>query len=359
MASIYEKVRERLDMFPQGFPKTKSGVELEILQNLFTREEAEAMLYLRPSPELVSTIGARAGRDEKELEEILHRMSKKGLIFRFKSPDQKIFYFLVPWVIGIWEFQVKNLNSDNIRLFERYFQEGLAQERKESKIPGGRIIPVEKEIHGMAEIQPYEKVSEIIDSHNRFAVADCICRKERRLLGDGCEKLLEACMSFGPAADYYIENELGREISKEEAKQILLQAEDEGLVHYSSNHTAPKLFICNCCGCCCKALGFVTKYHLSAALAKSNYYARVNEETCTACESCVDRCQVKAIQVHDGHALIDKDRCIGCGLCVSSCPTESLSMDHRPAGEISAIFPDQMALLQAMGKSKNKKFPFE
>jgi Pyruvate/2-oxoacid:ferredoxin oxidoreductase delta subunit len=317
------------------------------------------MLCLRPSPELVSTIAGRAGRDERELEESLHRMSKKGLIFRFQSPDQQIFYFLIPWVIGIWEFQLKNLNPDNIKLFEKYFEEGMAPERKKAKIPGGRIIPVEKEIHGMAEIQPFEKVSQIIDSHSRFAVAECICRKERRLLGDGCEKLLEACMSFGPAADYYIGNELGREISKEEAREIILKAEDDGLVHYSSNHTSPKLFICNCCGCCCKALGFVTKYNLSAALAKSNYYARVNEETCTGCETCVGRCQVKAIQVQNDHALIDKNRCIGCGLCVSSCPTESLSMVHRPADEISAIFPDQIALLQAMGKDKNKQFPFE
>jgi electron transport complex protein RnfB len=359
MVSIYERVRERLDMFPQGFPKTKSGVELEILQNLFTPEEAEVMLFLRPSPELVSTIAGRAGRDERELEEILYRMSKKGGIFRFKSPDQQTFYFLVPWVIGIWEFQLKNLNPDNIKLFERYFAEGMVHERKNSRIPGGRIIPVEKEIHGMAEIQPYEKVSEIIDSHTRFAVADCICRKESRLLRKGCDKILEACMSFGPAADYYIGNELGREISQEEAREIILKAEEDGLVHYSSNHTSAKLFICNCCGCCCKALGFVTKYNLSAALAKSNYYAKVNEETCTGCETCVGRCQVKAIQVQNDQALINKDRCIGCGLCVSSCPTESLSMVPRPADEISAIFPDQMALLQAMGKDKNKQFPFE
>ena len=41
MGDIYEKVRQRLDMFPQGFPKTASGVELEILRRLFTPEEGE------------------------------------------------------------------------------------------------------------------------------------------------------------------------------------------------------------------------------------------------------------------------------------------------------------------------------
>ena len=34
MPGVYENLRGRLDMFPQGFPKTKSGVELEILEHL-------------------------------------------------------------------------------------------------------------------------------------------------------------------------------------------------------------------------------------------------------------------------------------------------------------------------------------
>ena len=51
MAEVYEKLRERLDMFPQGFPKTQSGVELEILENLFSEEEAKIALALKPYPE--------------------------------------------------------------------------------------------------------------------------------------------------------------------------------------------------------------------------------------------------------------------------------------------------------------------
>ena len=360
MASIYERVRERLDMFPQGFPKTKSGVELEILQKLFTPEEAEILLFLRPSlPEPASAIAKRASRDEKQSEEILYGMSKKGLIFRVRPPGQPNLYFLIPWVVGIWEFQLKNLTPDNITLFERYFEEGMVEERRSSKTGGFRVIPVEKEIQGITEIQSYEKVSEIINSNTQFAVAECICRKESRMLGKGCNRLLEACMVFGVAADYYIANGFGREISKEEAREILAKTEEEGLVHCSSNHVGPKMVICNCCGCCCKALGYLTKYNIPTAVAKSDYYAKVNEETCTGCESCLDRCQVKAIQMENDHARIDKDRCLGCGICASSCPTESLSMVHKGPDEISPIFPDQIALLQAVGKEKDKQFPFE
>jgi electron transport complex protein RnfB len=243
MADVYEKLRERLDMFPQGFPKTESGVELEILQHLFTPDEAEIMLNLRPRPEKLSAIAQRTGKDETELGKTLYDMSKRGLLMRYRAPDKEMYYFLMPWMVGIWEFQLNRLNKENIELYERFYQEGMVPSWKNVKTGGFRVIPVQKEIEGRTEIQPYEKVSQIIESHTKFAVADCICRKERRMVGEGCDKLLEACMSFGPAADFYIENGLGREITKEEAKQILQKAEEAGLIHCSSNQAGNKIFI--------------------------------------------------------------------------------------------------------------------
>ena len=359
MSNVYERLRERLDMFPQGFPKTKSGVELEILQRLFTPDEAEIMLHLRPLPENVPTIEERAGEDETELGETLYDMSRRGLLMRYRAPDGEIYYILVPWVVGIWEFQLNNMTQDNIKLYEKYYQEGLVPSRRNQKIGGFRVIPIEEEIEGSTEIEPYEKVSQIIDSNTRFAVAECICRKERRMAGNGCDKLLEACMSFGPAADFYIENGLGREISKKEARQILQKAEEDGLIHCSSNTAGNKTFICNCCGCCCKVLTQVTKYGNPQAVARSNYYATKDQETCTTCGTCVERCQVNAIQIENDYTVIDRDRCIGCGLCVSTCPTGSITMVHKSPQEASAIFSSSIEMLQAIGKETGKVYPFE
>ena len=93
MAEVYEKLRERLDMFPQGFPKTQSGVELEVLENLFTEEEAKIALFLKPYPEPVTVIAERINRDGPELGQTLYNMSKKGLILRFKETEEVIYYF--------------------------------------------------------------------------------------------------------------------------------------------------------------------------------------------------------------------------------------------------------------------------
>ena len=358
MTQIYERLRERLDMFPQGFPKTPSGAEIEVLKELFTPNEAELMLDLRPYPENTATIAARTKEDPEKLGPVLYEMSKKGLILRGVVGGDT-YYFMAPWMVGIWEFQLKNLNPAKIDLYERFFQEGLVPARLERKTAGFRVIPVEREIQGHTEIQPYEMVSRIIESSNRFAVAECICRKEAHIMGHGCDKLLEACMMFDMAADYYIENGLGREITREDAFEVLRQAEESGLVHCSNNHADSKMFICNCCGCCCKALGFITKYNHLPSIAKSNYYARIDHDGCVACEICVERCQVGAITMKDDVAIIDVERCIGCGLCVSTCTSDAMEMVRKSPGEDSPIFANSLEVLQAMGRERGKQFPFE
>ena len=41
----FQKLAERLDQIPNGFPKTGSGVELKLLAKLFTPEEVKALRH--------------------------------------------------------------------------------------------------------------------------------------------------------------------------------------------------------------------------------------------------------------------------------------------------------------------------
>jgi predicted transcriptional regulator len=74
-------------MFPQGFPQTPSGVELEILETLFSAEDVEIALSLKPYPEPVAAISDRMDREASELGRILYDMSARGLILRFKESE--------------------------------------------------------------------------------------------------------------------------------------------------------------------------------------------------------------------------------------------------------------------------------
>ena len=69
-----------------------------------------------------------------------------------------------------------------------------------------------------------------------------------------------------------------------------------------------------------------------ARAVHSNFYARVDTESCNACEDCVDRCQMDAITV-DETAVVDVERCIGCGLCVPNCPADAMRLHQKVESE--------------------------
>jgi ferredoxin len=55
--------------------------------------------------------------------------------------------------------------------------------------------------------------------------------------------------------------------------------------------------------------------------------AKVDSETCTGCESCIEACPSEAISMKDGKAVVDPDKCVDCGVCVDECPVEAISME--------------------------------
>ena len=55
--------------------------------------------------------------------------------------------------------------------------------------------------------------------------------------------------------------------------------------------------------------------------------AKVDEEKCAGCETCVEECPVEAIKMVDGIAKVDSELCTDCGTCVDACPVEAISME--------------------------------
>lgn len=55
--------------------------------------------------------------------------------------------------------------------------------------------------------------------------------------------------------------------------------------------------------------------------------AKVDEEKCTGCESCVEECPTEAINMADDKAVINSETCSDCGVCVDTCPVEAISME--------------------------------
>ena len=65
---IYAHLAERLDSIPSGYPPTKSGVELRILEKLFTPEQAALANVMRLRAEPSARIAKRFGMSVEEVE---------------------------------------------------------------------------------------------------------------------------------------------------------------------------------------------------------------------------------------------------------------------------------------------------
>ena len=78
------------------------------------------------------------------------------------------------------------------------------------------------------------------------------------------------------------------------------------------------------------------------AAAASSFALNINEEECTGCGECLDRCQVEALSLEGDIAVLDKKRCIGCGLCTSACTTGALKLVPREDAPIPPLNQEEL-----------------
>jgi Pyruvate/2-oxoacid:ferredoxin oxidoreductase delta subunit len=332
MMDVYRRLARKLDGLPQGYPATESGIELRILRKIFSPEEAETALKIRPVPETVEAIGERLGEAVPEMQAVLDGMVEKGQIGSFKFFGRQMYMFF-PFVIGIYEFQLNRMDKELSEMFEEYAPK-LLREFGGYAPAAARVVPISREIDADLLVHRYEDVRGMIEEAKSFKVQDCICRKERALEGHPCKYPVEVCLSFSKEEGAFEKDPRGRTISKQEAFSVLDKAEEEGLVHCTYNVQSGHAFVCNCCPCCCGILRGVKEYNSPYLLAKSNFVARIDPANCVQCGVCADeRCPMQAIVEREDGLVVLPERCIGCGACISSCTTEAIRLVRRPESE--------------------------
>lgn len=332
MEDVYKKLAQHLDNTPSGFPATESGVELRILKQLFTPEQARIAQSLVMMLEPAEVIAQRAGMPVEEIEPILIEMGKKGLIIHVSKNGHNTFMQL-HFVVGIWEYQVNNLTKQLIEDFNEYVPH-LIKNQTKVKTQQFRVVPVNKAVNTSLDIMDYERVEQIINAQSRILVAPCICRREHSIMEKGCGRPEETCLVFGSGAYIYESRGIGRVISKEEALDIVKQGVKQGLVPQPSNSKKPTN-ICLCCNCCCQILKNIKEFEAPAKIVNSNFQARVDEQECTGCQACEEICPMDAIAVDAEKiiARVDYDRCIGCGLCVGACAFDAMTLADKQQDE--------------------------
>ena len=252
-------------------------------------------------------LAKKVGKTVEEIMPDLDRLVYYGIFRRtFDKKAGEDIYFMQVFAPGIMEMMVNNQellreHPEVGRAFEEYTR--LRMRDLGPILPQGyglmRVVPVEEAIADCEGVSDYEKLSYYLSKYDRFSVSQCSCRASRSSIGDGCGHLADdMCVQMGKGAEHYIRSGRAREITREEALEIIKRAEDNGLMHNMVNIEEPgeSSAICNCCSCACFGLRAGLMWGARDAI-RSNFEAYVDESKCVACGQCVENCPANAVRL--------------------------------------------------------------
>lgn len=298
-----------------GVANLPSDPEYRILDTVVTDEQAEVAMGVKVRADTtLDEVVKKCGKTPERTKELLHELMQEGVVVGFDDPQTGEELYRIPaWVPGIMEMMVGNAEQvaahpEIAACFEEYTRKKTQLMAPNLPVGMGpmRVIPVQSAIACDTEVKTYEELAPYIENAWRIAVTDCSCRRTRRIMGEGCGHLEEdMCIMLNRSADFQIKSGHGREITKEEAYAILRRAEENGLIHETSNIDGVGEVggICNCCECSCLSLRAARLYQ-STDMIKSNFHAQVDAQKCVACGQCVENCQMNALKLGQKLSLI-------------------------------------------------------
>lgn len=330
---VYRRLQKTLNSHPVGFRESETGADIRLLKHIFTPEQAEIVSRLdwhyQTTEELYEKVSDLVSSPET-LSQILHDILKQGgLNYRRRGHEM---WAIAPLVVGMYEYQVDRLSPEFLADLQEYWRSPKIDPPAPERPAQMRVIPIGESITPDHRIARFEDIAQLVDSaEESIALLECICRKNKAMQGHSCERTsrAESCMAFRDFAEQSIEQGTGRRITRDEARDALLQSQAEGLVLMPSNSLTAQ-FVCSCCPDCCGVLTGIRHVEAPAQVALNNYQANVDAEACTGCGSCVEICPIEAVQLHDDVAAVDPKRCIGCGVCVVRCESDAIRLERKP-----------------------------
>jgi NAD-dependent dihydropyrimidine dehydrogenase PreA subunit len=322
--SLYQELAARIGL-------GESTIIPRLFEMLADETDARILLAL---PAAIPDVQTRMGLSQEEAEKRMKDLFLKGLVFPSHKTTPTTYRMgrdLVQFhdATILW----KDAPVEFLDLWQEFMEKEWPEyARRISEMvpkPFTRMIPVNVAIQAKTNILDFESVSGMVKKARILAVTKCTCRLTARK----CDRSLEACIQVNNAAAYALSRGTGRKITVEEALDILKKAEEEGLIHVTTNRHEVDHFICNCCPCCCQTLPILIKGGIRV-VDPSRYRAEIDAERCTGCGTCHERCYFDAITWENGEGTtsrVEERKCMGCGLCRVTCPEQAIELvEVRP-----------------------------
>lgn len=360
----YLKLQNRLDMNAQGAPTSEALYK--ILEILFSEDEAGKVSKLPIKPFAVEEASKRWKVSKEEARKTLDRLADKGLLLDMENNGVQT-YILAPTMAGFFEFSLMRMDGRfNKKILSELFYQYINEENDfvekalMQKTSIARTFVYEQTVQekDQAEILDYERATHIIDSASCITVGTCYCRHKMEHVGRACDMPQDVCLTFNSAAESLSKHNIAKEITKEEAHDVLDRCVKLGLVQIGDNVQSNVNWICNCCGCCCEAIAAYKKLGYRKKI-NSNFYASVNKDKCSGCGLCKKRCPVDAIKIIKNKAVVDKGICIGCGVCHRFCGAKAILMERVKKISVTPADSFERCVLNAIEQGKLQNYIFD
>ena len=362
---IYDVICARL-AFPNSIRLRR------LLEWEFTELEMEVCHVLKDVPlgNQVEHLSKLFDISPKKVNEVLQSLFQKGAIFPREYTTWTGFRFLPrglyqlhdggmtnpaldlkygPTIYNLWnDFVIHDEATKSNEVFAKFMVKGPPQNLSRRVLPAYEAMLMSPDAD---QIRPWEDAREIINTIDTIALAPCSCRK--RVSGGGmtCKRTkAQVCLNFDKAAIGVIYKH-GREITKEEAMQVIRQGNRDGLVHSMEHFQTTRPFLlCACCDCCCHHWGprLQGGWKPEYRFRKSRWEVEISQGACDACvdvkdgPKCISICQFNAIEMREVEhfkespmpepwviqnvkAFVDPELCFGCLSCVLVCPVAAIT----------------------------------
>ena len=310
------------------------------LDRFFNSEEIFLVLLVADEPLKIDDIANRWTGDEHyrnldRLQDFLDRSCKRGIVSRcdkdrFQAADFHERFDSWALFEGWMDLPDDIRSQLNAWELEDYCRAHADQVR--TLKDGGNRDP----LFTWPEYVLLPEADALIDKADHIYLWPCNCR----MMMGRCRKNVYTCIRFTNHRN------AGWEISKSRAKQIIKQANQNGLMQNAEISLSPEGAIsgaiCNCCADCCFPHQLAEQLDAAGLWPLTRYVADHLEKCCTSCGRCVKRCPFKAFTFGDSKNVVkhdsigktkekrtvrlDSSLCRGCGVCSTGCPENAIEM---------------------------------
>ncbi|MGL5314262.1 MAG: ATP-binding protein [Peptostreptococcaceae bacterium] len=187
---------------------------------------------------------------------------------------------------------------------------------KVEKLKNGELNGIEN-----AYFITLEESIELLDNkESNIYVLPCNCKS----LARNCSKPINVCLQFENGINTMIDRGWGDKVSKEKAKEIVINANKSGLMHSSECEDA----LCSCDGCCCYPIRAAKILNAEKEWPKKVHKILWDKDKCIQCGKCSKICNFNAFTFSNKAISFEESRCWGCTICKDNCPTKAITLEY-------------------------------